>query len=332
MKAFSMAIIGATGVVGRTLIDVINETKPPVSDFYLYASDKSYGKTFDILGKTYTVDVLTEKTPPYKKIDVAIFCVNAKISKKYVKYFTRNNVLVIDNSKAFRRYKKVPLVVPEVNGEEIFKNIGIIANPNCSTIQATVALKPLDNEFKLKRVIITTFQSVSGAGRAGVTDLKNGIIGKAPKKFSRTIFGNCIPEIDEFLKNGYTMEEEKIIFESKKILNDEKLKITATCVRVPVFVSHAESINAEFYKTPTRKKVIRILKKTDGIKVLDDKDFKKFPTQKDAEGKNCVFVGRIRKDNSDKHSINLWVVADNLRKGSATNALQTALKYFEKRS
>lgn len=332
MKGFSMAIIGVTGLVGRTLVDVINETNPPIEGFYLYASKKSIGKSFNILGKTYAVAELSDENVVGKKIDVAVFCVSAKLSRKYAKLFVKNNALVIDNSTAFRRSKTTPLIVPEVNEKDMYDNRGIISNPNCSTIQGAVVLKPLHDAFKIKRVIFTTFQSVSGAGQQGVFDLQNGIKGIKPTKFSRNIFGNAIPKIDEFLKNGYTKEEEKIIYESKKILKDKNIKVTATCVRVPVFVSHAESVNVEFCKPVTLKKIVSVLKAAPNVIVADDNDFEKFPTQAEVQGKNEVFVGRIRKDNSNKNAVNLWIVADNLRKGAATNALQIAVKYFANRS
>ena len=237
--------------------------------------------------------------------------------------------MVIDNSNAWRRDKDVPLVVPECNAEDIAWHKNIIANPNCSTIQAMVVLKPLHKAFKIKRVIYSTYQAVSGAGVKGFNDLKDGINGVEPKKFPHPIFANCLPHIDVFLDNGYTKEEDKMIFETKKILNDQSIKVTATCVRVPVYFGHSESINLEFEKACTVEEVKKVLSEAEGVVLQDDGANNLYPMPLMAEDKDEVFVGRIRKDETVESGINLWCVADNIRKGAATNTIQIAEKAIE---
>ena len=238
--------------------------------------------------------------------------------------------MVIDNSSEWRTDKNIPLVVPEVNADAIDLHNGIIANPNCSTIQAVVALKPLHDAFKIKRIVYSTYQAVSGAGQQGFSDLEEGVKGNAPKKFPYPIFGNVIPQIDVFLENGYTKEEEKMIFETKKILGDFDIKITATTVRVPVFHGHSESVNVEFYKPVNMEKVNEVLKNAKGLVVMDDIKNNIYPMPILLDNKDEVFVGRIRQDFSVDSGINMWVVADNIRKGAATNAVQIAEVLIEK--
>ncbi len=329
MKKYNVAVVGATGMVGRKFLEVLTERQLPVENYYLFASAKSAGTEIDFMGKKHTVIELAEKNIVDKKIDIALFSAGGDVSKEFAPIFAKHGVLVIDNSNAWRRDPDVPLVVPECNAEDILWHKNIIANPNCSTIQAVVALKPLHKAFGIKRVIYSTYQAVSGAGVKGFNDLKNGIDGAAPQKFPYPIFGNCIPHIDVFLDNGYTKEEDKMIFETKKILRDQDMKVTATCVRVPVYYGHSESINIEFEKPCTVDEVKAVLSKAEGVVLQDDPSTLTYPMAINAENKNEVFIGRIRKDDTVESGINLWCVADNIRKGAATNAVQIAEKAIE---
>ena len=324
MKKYNVAVVGATGMVGRKFLQVLSERKLPVENYYLFASEKSAGKEIEFMGKKHVVIELAEKNIVDKKIDIALFSAGGDVSKQFAPVFAAHGTLVIDNSNAWRRDKNVPLVVPECNADDILWHKNIIANPNCSTIQAVVALKPLHQAFKIKRIIYSTYQAVSGAGVKGFNDLKGGICGEKPQKFPYPIFGNCLPHIDVFLDNGYTREEDKMIFETKKILGDPDLKITATCVRVPVYYGHSESVNVEFEKPCTVEQVKKVLSDAKGVIVQDDPANLIYPMAITAEDKDEVFVGRIRKDDTVKSGINMWVVADNIRKGAATNAVQIA--------
>lgn len=320
----NIAVVGCTGMVGRKFIEVLEEKKLNVENYYMYASSKSAGSTVTLLGKDYTVIELKEENIVGKKIDIALFSAGGSVSLEYAPIFKREGAIVVDNSSAWRMHDEVPLVVPEVNEDDILKHNGIIANPNCSTIQAMLVLKPLDEAFRIKRVVYSTYQAVSGAGVAGYSDLENGIKGEAPKKFPVQIFSNCIPQIDVFLDDGYTKEEEKMIKETRKILHRPDLKITATTVRVPVFNGHSESINIEFEKPVTRESVMEVLRNAENVIVKDDTKNGLFPTVLDANGNDSVWVGRIRQDFSVESGINLWCVADNIRKGAASNAVQIA--------
>ena len=329
MKNFNVAVVGATGMVGRKFLEVLTERQLPVENYYLFASARSAGTTIDFMGKPHEVIELCEKNITDKKIDIALFSAGGDVSLEFAPVFAKHGALVIDNSNAWRRDPLVPLVVPECNANDILRHKNIIANPNCSTIQAVVALKPLHEAFGIKRVIYSTYQAVSGAGVKGFNDLKGGICGEKPQKFPYPIFGNCLPHIDVFLDNGYTREEDKMIFETKKILGDKNLKVTATCVRVPVYYGHSESINVEFVKPCTVEEVRAVLEKAEGVVVQDDTAHLVYPMPITAENKNEVFVGRIRKDDTVPSGINFWVVADNIRKGAATNAVQIAEKAIE---
>lgn len=320
----NIAVVGCTGMVGRKFIEVLEEKKLNVENYYMYASSKSAGLTVTLSGKDYTVIELKEENIVGKKIDIALFSAGGSVSLEYAPIFKREGAIVVDNSSAWRMHDEVPLVVPEVNEDDILKHNGIIANPNCSTIQAMLVLKPLDEAFRIKRVVYSTYQAVSGAGVAGYSDLENGIKGEAPKKFPVQIFSNCIPQIDVFLDDGYTKEEEKMIKETRKILHRPDLKITATTVRVPVFNGHSESINIEFEKPVTRESVMEVLRNAENVIVKDDTKNGLFPTVLDANGNDSVWVGRIRQDFSVESGINLWCVADNIRKGAAANAVQIA--------
>ena len=329
MKKFNVAVVGATGMVGRKFLEVLSEKNLPVENYFLFASAKSAGTEVDFIGKPHKIIELKEENIIGKNIDIALFSAGGDVSKQFAPIFAKHGILVVDNSSAWRRDPNVPLVVPECNAEDIKWHKNIIANPNCSTIQAMVVLKPLHKAFKIKRVIYSTYQAVSGAGVKGYTDLKNGIEGQPPQKFPYPIFGNCIPHIDVFLDNGYTKEEDKMIFETKKILNDQSINVTATCVRVPVYFGHSESINIEFEKPCTVEQVKEILANAEGVVLQDDTSTNLYPMALTAENKNEVFVGRIRKDDTVASGINLWCVADNIRKGAATNAVQIAEKAIE---
>ncbi len=328
VKKYNVAIVGATGMVGRTFLKVLEEMQLPVENYYLFASKRSAGQKIDFMGKEYIIEELNENSFD-RDIDIALFSAGGSTSEKFAPIAASKGVVVIDNSSAWRMDPKVPLVVPEVNPQDIEWNNGIIANPNCSTIQAMVALKPLHDKYKIKRVVYSTYQAVSGAGLAGYMDLENGLKGEAPKKFPHPIAGNCLPHIDVFLPNGYTKEEMKMVDETKKILGDDTLKITATTVRVPVFNSHSESINLEFYNQFDLEELKEVLRNAPGIIVQDDPENNVYPLALNAAGTNETYVGRIRRDESVESGVNLWVVADNIRKGAAANAVQIAQKLIE---
>ena len=331
---FNIAVVGATGMVGNKFLEVLTERKLPVENYYLFASKKSAGKQIDFMGKKHTVIELTEDNVMALKgkVDFALFSAGGETSKNFAPIFVKAGATVVDNSSQWRMYPDVPLVVPEVNPEDVDWNKGIIANPNCSTIQAVVALKPLHDKYKIKRIVYSTYQAVSGAGVAGYNDLKNGIEGQAPQKFPKPIAFNMLPHIDVFMEDGYTKEEWKMIVETKKILHDDSLKITATTVRVPVYYGHSESINIEFEKPCTREGVIETLKGANGIIVMDDVKNGVYPTPLDAENHDEVYVGRVRKDDSVESGVNIWCVADNIRKGAATNAVQIVEVLIKKKS
>ncbi|ONI38088.1 aspartate-semialdehyde dehydrogenase [Candidatus Epulonipiscium fishelsonii] len=320
----NLAVVGATGMVGRTFLKVLEERQIPIDEFYVFASSRSAGSKLRFNDKEYTVLELNENSFKEHKIDIALFSAGGGTSLKYAPIAAKNGCIVIDNSSAWRMDPEVPLVVPEVNPQDIRKNKGIIANPNCSTIQAVVALAPLHKKYGIKRIVYTTFQAVSGAGMGGWTDLEEGLKGHEPKKFPHKIAGNCLPHIDIFLDNGYTKEEIKMVEETRKILHNSNLRITATTVRVPVFNGHSESINVEFNKEFDLNELRDCLENAPGLIVQDDIGNNVYPLALNATDKDEVFVGRIRRDESVENGINLWVVADNIRKGAATNAVQIA--------
>jgi aspartate-semialdehyde dehydrogenase len=329
MKKVNVAIVGATGMVGRTFLKVLEERDFPIENLYLLASKKSAGETVQFKGKDYIIEELNENSFD-KGIDIALFSAGGDISKKYAPIAREKGVIAVDNSSAWRMDKDIPLVVPEVNPEEVKNHNGIIANPNCSTIQAVVPLKALHDRFKIKRIVYSTYQAVAGSGVKGITDLQEGVKGNENKLYPHPIAYNCIPHIDVFMDNGYTKEEMKMIEETKKILNDYDLKVTATTVRVPVFYGHSESINVEFEKEFEIEEIFNILGNTEGVVVVDNLDKNEYPLALNVEGKDEVYVGRIRRDFSLDNGINMWVVADNIRKGAATNTVQIAellLKY-----
>lgn len=329
MKHYKLAIVGATGVVGSTALKVLEEKKLPISEYVLFASCKSAGKKVNFMNKEYVIKELNENSFD-EGFDFAIFSAGGEIAKKYAPIAVSKGCIVVDNSSAFRMDQDVPLVVPEVNKEEIANNKGIIANPNCSTIQAVLPLKALDDKYTIKRIVYSTYQAVSGAGQKGLNDLENGRKGiNKLEKFPYPIYNNCLPQIDVFTENGYTKEELKMINETRKILNNPDLKITATTVRVPVENSHSESINVEFEKDFELSELIETLKNFEGIIVKDDINSEIYPLATTATGHDDVFVGRIRRDFSIESGVNLWVVADNIRKGAASNAIQIVEKLIE---
>ena len=319
--SYKIAIVGSTGLVGRTVLKVLEEKNFANCTYTLFSSKKSAGTKLQFLGDTYTICELNENSFD-THFDMAIFCAGGEVSKKYIPIAVSKGCIVIDNSSVFRMDPDVPLVVPEVNPEKIFENKGIIANPNCSTIQAVIPLKPLDSKYHIKRIVYSTYQAVSGAGRQGILDLDNGIKGNPPKKFPYPIFNNCIPHIDKFLDDGYTKEEHKMINETRKILDKPDLPITATTVRVPVKNCHSESINIELEKEFDLFDVTKLLEKSPGIIVVDNPSKNYYPLATKADGGDDILVGRIRRDYSVKNGLNIWCVGDNLRKGAASNAVQ----------
>lgn len=317
MKTYKIAIVGATGLVGRTALKVFEEKNISNLEFSLFSSKKSAGTKLKFLNTDFIVRELTDSSFD-EKFDFALFSAGAKTSKHFAPIAASKGCIVIDNSSAFRMDDKVPLIVPEVNFEDVKNHHNIIANPNCSTIQAVVALKPLDDKFKIKRIVYSTYQAVSGAGKLGLQDLEQ----HTTLKFQHPIYDNCLPQIDTFLVNHYTKEEMKMVNETRKILKHPNLSITATAVRVPVTNCHGESINVVFEKNFELADIFKTLKSAPGIIVQDDIENDIYPIASNVNGHDEVFVGRIRKDFSIKNGLNLWVVADNLRKGAASNAIQ----------
>ena len=328
----NIAIVGATGNVGRKIIEVLEKKNFSIDNLYLVASSKSAGSKLKFKGKEIEVENL--ESFDFSKAKITFFSAGGKISEKYVPLAAKHSV-VIDNSSHFRMDPDVPLIVPQVNSNDI-KNIkkNIIANPNCSTAQLVIILKPLHDLFKIKRVVISTYQSTSGAGKAPMDELveqtKLSLENKkiSSKNFTKQIAFNAIPHIDAFVDDGYTKEEIKMVNETKKIL-DENIELTATCVRIPVMVSHAESLNIEFERSFTLEKIVQALDSAEGCKVFDDRKDGGYITPVEAEGKNETFISRIRKDNSNKNSLNLWCVSDNLLRGAALNAVEIAEAYIK---
>ena len=328
-KKYKLAIVGATGLVGRTILKVLEEKDLLDFEYTLFCSKKSAGTKLEFQGQEYVLEELKEDSFN-RGFDYAIFSAGGDTAKHFAPIAASKGCTVIDNSSAFRMEENVPLVVPEVNAKDIFSNNGIIANPNCSTIQAVVALKPLDNKYNIKRIVYSTYQAVSGAGRQGLVDLENSSKNLPPQKVPHPIYNNCIPHIDTFSDGDYTKEELKMINETRKILHKPDLKITATAVRVPVQNSHSESINIEFDKPFEIEEVKNILSNAPGIIVLDSPQENLYPLATLATGQDKVLVGRIRRDFSIDNGLNLWVVADNIRKGAASNAVQILEKLISK--
>lgn len=310
---YNIAVVGATGLIGRNIIDQLYRRNFPIGEIYAFASPLSAGKKIAFGAKDITVKELTEENISRSLSDIALFSAGSEVSLKYAPLFATLGAVVIDNSSAWRMNDTVPLIIPAVNPSAIMMHSNIIANPNCSTIAAVTALAPLHKKFGLKRVVYSTYQAVSGAGIAGITDLREG----TQKKFPKPIVDNVIPLIDKLTEDGYTKEEKKMINETKKILDNDKICVTATCVRVPVYVGHAISINAQFNCKLTVSGVENALKNAPGV-VLSD-----LPTPLDCRDTDLTYVGRIRLDENE-NTVNLWVVADNILRGAATNAVEIA--------
>lgn len=322
------AIVGATGLVGQKFLEILEEKKLPIDEYVLFASEHSEGKKIFFLNKEYTIRKLDEHSFD-ENFNYALFSAGGTISKKYAKIASEHNTIVIDNSSTFRMNDDVPLIIPEVNFEDIKKyKSNIIANPNCSTIQAVVAISPIHKKYNIKRIIYSTYQAVSGAGQKGIDDYYNTSNNKKTSKFPYPIYNNCLPQIDSFLENGYTKEEEKMINETNKILNSN-IAITSTCVRVPVINCHGESINIETENEFDINDIKRLLANSPSIALLDEPERLIYPINTFVNNKDHVFIGRVRRDFSIKNGLNMWVVADNVRKGAATNAVQILEKLIK---
>ncbi|OGP13302.1 MAG: aspartate-semialdehyde dehydrogenase [Deltaproteobacteria bacterium GWA2_55_10] len=329
-KKYNVAIAGATGVVGREFIKILEERNFPVGEIKLLASERSAGSRIDFKGNGELVTDLNDES--FKGVDIGLFSPGASVSAKHAPRAAKAGCIVIDNTSQFRMDPDVPLVVPEVNPKDIglYKKKNIIANPNCSTIQMVVALKPIHDKYRIKRIVVSTYQSVSGAGKEAMEELSLQVRDlfnmKEPEVnvFPHRIAFNCIPQIDSFLDNGYTKEEMKMVNETKKIFGDDSVKITATTVRVPVFVAHSEAVNIETEKPIDPEDVKKLLSKAPGVVVIDEPGEGAYPMPADIAGQDEVFVGRIRRDDTVPNGLNMWIVSDNLRKGAALNAVQIA--------
>jgi aspartate-semialdehyde dehydrogenase len=325
---YNVAVVGATGAVGEEMIKTLEQRKFPVADFLPLASSRSKGKTVAFAGENYDVQELKESS--FENIDIALFSAGASRSLEFAPYAVKAGAIVVDNSSAYRMDPQIPLVVPEVNPQAIARHKGIIANPNCSTIQMVVALKPLHDFARIKRIVVSTYQSVSGTGKKAIeeldmqtTDIFN-MRDVEINVYPHQIAFNCLPQIDVFLDNGYTKEEMKMVNETRKIMEDDSIKVTATAVRVPVFYSHSESVNLEFERPISPEQAREILSKAPGVEVRDDPARSLYPLAIHATGKDPVYVGRIRVDDTVAHGLNMWIVSDNIRKGAALNAVQIA--------
>ncbi len=329
-KAYNVAIAGATGVVGGEFIKILEERGFPVNELTLLASERSAGSRLSFKGKELPVKLLEKET--FEGMDIGLFSPGASVSAVYAPVAAKAGCVVIDNTSQFRMDPEIPLVVPEVNPGDIgkYRKRNIIANPNCSTIQMVVALKPVHDAYKIKRIVVSTYQSVSGAGKEAMDELSDQVraiynMKECERKvFPHRIAFNCLPQIDSFLDNGYTKEEMKMVNETRKIFGDDSIGVTATTVRVPVFVSHSEAVNIETEKPIDPEDVRKLLSKAPGVKVVDDIRKGRYPMPVDAADTDPVYVGRIRRDESIKNGLNMWIVADNLRKGAALNAVQIA--------
>ena len=325
---YRVAVVGATGAVGNEMVSILEERNFPVGELKLFASERSEGKFLEFKGKNIRVNKLTKDS--FNGIDIALFSAGASRSLEFAPKAVNSGAVVIDNSSAFRMESNVPLVVPEVNKHALKKHKGIIANPNCSTIQMVVALKPIHDAVRIKRIVVSTYQAVSGTGKKAIQELEQqtrdlfSLREITVSIYPHQIAFNCIPQIDVFLDNGYTKEEMKMVNETRKIMEDDTIRVTATTVRVPVFSAHSESVNIETYKKITADEVRKLLLKAPGVKVVDEPKNSVYPLAIDSAGRDEVFVGRIREDESIDNGINMWIVSDNLRKGAALNAVQIA--------
>ena len=330
MRKYSVAVVGATGAVGNEMIRILEERNFPVGELRLLASERSFGKELTFKRKDYSVDVLNENS--FEGVEIGLFSAGGSISERFAPFATDAGCVVVDNTSAFRMDPDIPLVVPEVNPEEIgmYRTKGIIANPNCSTIQMVVALKPIHDVARIKRIVVSTYQAVSGTGKAAIEELveqTRALLNfEKPKVnvYPHRIAFNCLPQIDLFLDNGYTKEEMKMVDETRKIMNDPYMAVTATTVRVPVFYGHSESVNIETERKITADEVRELLSDAPGVTVVDNPDKGEYPLATDSAGKDDTFVGRIREDESIANGINMWIVSDNIRKGAALNTVQIA--------
>ena len=327
-SGYVVAVVGATGAVGTEMIEVLEERKFPVTRLVPLASTRSAGGTVIFKGNEVSIEVLTKDS--FAGVDIALFSAGADLSREFAPIAVKAGAVVIDNSAAWRMTPEVPLVVPEVNAHDIQRHKGIIANPNCSTIQMVVALKPLHDQARIKRIVVTTFQSVSGTGKDAMDELMAecqdllSFKSASPKVYPYQIAFNCLPQIDDFLPSGYTKEEMKMVHETRKIMGDQSIHVTATTVRVPVYVGHSEAVNIETERKLSANEARAILSTAPGVLLYDDPAHKIYPMPLEVVGKDEVYVGRVREDESIANGLNLWVVADNLRKGAALNAVQIA--------
>ncbi len=329
-KSLNVAVVGATGAVGNQMITCLAEREFPLASLRLLASSRSAGRRLRFRGDDLPVDELTESS--FKGIDVAIFSAGGGTSERFAPVAAESGCVVVDNSSAWRMDPDVPLVVPEVNPHAVagYTKKGIIANPNCSTIQMVVALNPIYRQFGIKRIVVSTYQAVSGTGKKAIDELFDqtramiNFLDYKQEVYPHRIAFNCLPHIDRFGENGYTKEEMKMVNETRKILEDDTIAVTATTVRVPVFYGHSEAVNVETRSPVTADAVRDLLRESPGVRVVDDPEHNGYPTAVDAAGQDLTLVGRIRKDISVENGIDLWVVADNIRKGAATNAIQIA--------
>jgi len=326
MQSVDVIVVGATGLVGQTMIRVLEERRFPVRSLLPFASERSAGSTVEFAGSRVQVKALDEPSLPRWQNAIALFSAGAQVSRHFAPLFVRHGATVIDNSSAFRMEHDVPLVVPEVNPEALAHHHGIIANPNCSTIQMVVALKPLHDRYRIRRLTVATYQAVTGAGRRGQRQLEAELDGRTVEApaFPHPIAGNCIPHIDVFLADGFTKEERKMMDETRKIMGEQTLRISATCVRVPVTGGHSEAVTVEFEKEVQPEEARELLRRAPGVVVVDDPEHQQYPLARQASGRDDVFVGRIRRDPSAPNTLALWIVSDNVRKGAATNAVQIA--------
>ena len=327
-KEFHVAVVGASGVVGKEMISILEQRNFPIHTLTLLASERSAGQVVSFKGQATSIKVLDENS--FEGVDFALFSAGGSISEKFAPIAKAAGAVAIDNTSFFRMHDGIPLVVPEVNGEAALAHDGIIANPNCSTAQLVMALKPIYDAVGIERLVISTYQSVSGAGKDAILELENHSRyllkgqNEDPQQFSHPIPFNVIPQIDVFEENGYTKEEMKMINETKKIMGDDSIKVTATAVRVPVFIGHSEAVNIQTKKPLSADEARQLLTAFPGVTVQDDPANKDYPTPRDCSGKDDVLVGRIRQDISNPNGLELWVVADNLRKGAALNTVQIA--------
>jgi aspartate-semialdehyde dehydrogenase len=325
---YDVAVVGATGAVGRTMLSILEERKFPVGRLVPLASARSAGKQVEFNGEKITIQEL--KADSFAGLDIALFSAGGSVSREFCPIAAKAGCVVIDNSSAFRMEKDVPLVVPEINPHAIGDNPGIIANPNCSTIQMVVALKPIHDRYKIKRVVVSTYQSVSGTGQDAIEELKaqtGQALNDQPVTkdvYPHQIAFNCLPHIDTFLESGYTKEEMKMVNETRKILEDDSIQVSPTTVRVPVFYAHSEAVNVETEQVIDVQELRKILSEAPGVRLVDAPGKTEYPLAVDAAGRDEVMVGRVRADLDNPRAVNLWIVADNLRKGAALNAIQIA--------